>query len=206
MAKSKTENDTTTQDGNVQEMPVADKSHPTLAATEEAQDVANLNRIVVPVPAYLDPSNPIAQSGSINLALDKHPVTHDESYGQVETETFGADEVEGVIDTHAAELAPEEEEASENRDEWTKADWVARAKELGIPSGGNMDTVQTRVEEHEEAVESDKTLSDDDWVQLVQDANSDSELDEIEQRYRATDNDYPSVNAAIDQRRSELAG
>jgi hypothetical protein len=73
---------TKTEDGNRQDMSVHDKEHPSLAATEEAQDVASLNRIVVGMPAYTDPHNPMTLSGSVNLPLDQHPVTHSEDYGE----------------------------------------------------------------------------------------------------------------------------
>jgi hypothetical protein len=57
-------------------MSVHDKTHPTLGPTEEAQDVDRLARQIVPMPAFNDPNNPVAASGSVNLSLNDHPVQH----------------------------------------------------------------------------------------------------------------------------------
>jgi hypothetical protein len=149
-----------TEDGNRQDMSVHDKDHPSLGATKEAQDVASLNRIVVGMPAFTDPHNPMTQSGSVNLPLDQHPVTHSADYGQDVTpgaHTFG--EAHSPMAVGAATLADEDRdklELPEERDDWTKANWQAAAKHYGLPTSGNVDTIRTRVEEHEatqEAVE-----------------------------------------------------
>lgn len=152
--------------GNEQDMSVHDKFNPSLGPTEEAQDVASLNRIVVPMPAFTDPHNPMAQSGSVNLPLDRHPVTHSEDYArdvQPGTHTYQADdgeastmaagavtlsELSGVSDKFAA--------LSEDREEWKKADWQVAATHYGLPTSGNFDTIRARVEDYEtdqEAVE-----------------------------------------------------
>jgi hypothetical protein len=83
--------------GNDQDMSVHDKMHPTLGPTEEAQDVASLERIVVPMPAYTDPNNPAAAAGTINLSLNDHPVTHSEDYGQEIHQSVGSVEVQNPL-------------------------------------------------------------------------------------------------------------
>ena len=134
-----------------QDMPVADKLHPTLGATEEEQDVSSLNRIIVPVGAYTDPSNPAAASASVNLTLDKSPVEHSEDYGQSDLEEAGveADPVSGTMD--ATEMRSEGVAArSEDREEWTKEDWQEQAREYDLPVSGNKDTIAARVEAYED--------------------------------------------------------
>lgn len=148
------------EDGNKQDMSVLDVANATLAATEEAQDVAALNRIVVGIPAYTDPNNPMTLSGSVNLPLDSHPVTHSPDYGQ--------DVTPGVHETGAthspmavgAATLPEsggvvEDDPTanlpEDREEWNKSHWQVAAKHYGLPTSGNIDAVKDRVEEHEAA-------------------------------------------------------
>jgi hypothetical protein len=145
-----------TEDGNRQDMAVADKEHPSLAATEEAQDVASLNRIVVGMPAFTDPHNPMTLSGSVNLSLDQHPVTHSEDYGQdVEPGIHTFDGPQSPMAVGAATLVDESGggidslSLSEDREEWTKANWQAVAKHYGIATSGNTDKIRERVEDYE---------------------------------------------------------
>lgn len=151
-----------TEDGNVQDMSVHDKFHPSLAATEEAQDVASLNRIVVGMPAFTDPHNPMSQSGSVNLPLDTHPVTHSEDYGADVTpgeHIFGAEH--SPMSAGAKSLLEDDDargalDLDEDRETWQKADWQKAAKHYGLATSGNIDTIKSRVEDHEateEAVE-----------------------------------------------------
>jgi hypothetical protein len=126
-----------TADGNVQDMSVHDKEHPSLAATEEAQNVAGLNRIVVGMPAFTDPHNPMTQSGSVNLPLDQHPVTHSEDYGaDVTPGSHLFVEGQSPMAVGAATLTEDDEgaklstDAPESRQEAVEA----RSKELhGMP-------------------------------------------------------------------------
>lgn len=146
------------EDGNVQDMSVHDKEHPSLAATEEAQDVASLNRIVVGMPAFSDPHNPMTQSGSVNLPLDTHPVTHSEDYGQDVTPGTHVFEAEhSPLAVGAATLMGEDREAMpvapEDREEWTKANWQSAARYYNLATSGNVDTIRGRVEDHETAEE-----------------------------------------------------
>src|SRR5262245_27125079 len=139
---------------------VVDKTNPTLGATEEEQDMSQLNRIVVPVGAYTDPNNPAAESASVNLPLDKSPLEHDASYGVSDLEEAGveADTVSGTMDASA--LAPEESAAtSEDRDDWTKAEWQNLADSYGLSTSGNKDEIIARVEEYEEAQATDETTA-----------------------------------------------
>lgn len=142
------------QEGTV--IPVADKANPALGATEEEQDMSNLNRIVVPVGAYTDPSNPSAISASVNLTLDKSPVEHSEDYGKSDLEDAGveADDVSGTMDaTELKEEGSGVSARSEDREEWTKADWQDQAREYDLAVSGNLDTIQARVEAHEDEQE-----------------------------------------------------
>jgi hypothetical protein len=151
---------TKTEDGNRQDMSVHDKEHPSLAATEEAQDVASLNRIVVGMPAYTDPHNPMTLSGSVNLPLDQHPVTHSEDYGDdVAPGQFTFDPEgnggQSPMAVGAKSLLSEADTddtpqfSSEDRAEWSKADWQKAARYYELPTSGNIDTIKNRVEEHE---------------------------------------------------------
>lgn len=147
--------------GNEQDMSVVDKQVPSLGPTEEAQDVAGLNRIVVGMPAFTDPHNPMTQSGSVNIPLDQHPVTHSEDYGaSVAPGQHTFEEAHSPMAVGAATLLDDEGAKSldlpEDREQWTKANWQAAAKHYGLATSGNVDTIRTRVEEHEateEAVE-----------------------------------------------------
>jgi hypothetical protein len=49
-----------TEDGNVQDIAVADKEYSSLGATKEAQDVSVLNKIIVPPASYTNPNDPMA--------------------------------------------------------------------------------------------------------------------------------------------------
>jgi hypothetical protein len=148
---------TKTEDGNRQDMSVHDKEYPSLAATEEAQDVASLNRIVVGMPAYTDPHNPMTLSGSVNLPLDQHPVTHSEDYGEdVTPGQYVFEETHSPMAVGAATLTDEDRdklELPEDRDEWKKADWQKAAKHYGLATSGNIDTIRERVEDHENTEE-----------------------------------------------------
>lgn len=147
MAENDTE-EATRDFGNEQDMPVADKPNPTLGPTEASQDMATLNQIIVPVGAYTDPNNPNAISASVNLTLDKSPVAHPEDYGQnqLTDAEVEADSVQtGMLSTEeGAGTAPEDD-----RDEWKKADWQAKAGEYGLATSGTIEEIQTRIEDHE---------------------------------------------------------
>jgi len=153
--------------GNEQDISVHDKEHPTLGPTEEAQDVASLERIVVPPGAFLDPENPNTINNSVNVSLNDHPNPLAEDYGKDVVEGQGAVDVEyqplsatlNDLGSEAANAdgvksaAASSQRSSENRDEWTKADWRAEAQSLGLPVSGSIDTLRERVEEHEAAQE-----------------------------------------------------
>lgn len=141
-------------EGNVQDMSVFDKEHPTLPPTEEGQDVESLAKIVVPMPAFTSPDNPMTLSGSINLPLDRHPVTHSEDYGQnVTPEAFTSDAPESPMAVGAMTIQEEGRKASdlpEDREEWQKSHWQQQARSLGVRTTGSLDQIRRGVEEHEE--------------------------------------------------------
>ena len=137
--------------GNEQDMPVADKFNPTLGPTEASQDMASLNQIIVPVGAYTDPNNPAAQSASVNLTLDKSPVAHPEDYGQTQltdAEVEADPATIGMLTMEGEEGAGTQPE--DDREEWKKADWQAKAGEYGLATSGTVEEIRQRVEEHED--------------------------------------------------------
>lgn len=88
-------------EGNVQDMSVHETNDPNVAPTIEAQDsVPERPPIVVPMPAHTDPENPLAASGSINMALEQHPVPHSEDFGATIEDRDG---VTSGVDAHAVE-------------------------------------------------------------------------------------------------------
>jgi hypothetical protein len=188
---------------------VHDKDHPSLGATKEAQDVASLEKIVVPPGAYTDPGNPAGASGSVNMSVYTHPADIPADYG--ESVEPGDVDVRSPIDTHAAELASGEGEASpkgadrpEDRDEWTKADWVAQAGDYGLAKSGNTDTVKDRVEEYEAEVEEAKANTAADWQSQIGDAADLDELAQLRKLYDASGSSYSTVDSAFADKEAEL--
>lgn len=151
------------EDGSYQEMSVHDKEHPTLGPTEEEQDVASLDRIVVPPGAYTDPNNPNTLNNTVNVSVNDHPNELAADYGKSAVADVSVDEVQNTMSDELAKLAaggrPADPhvaagrlavgDAPEDREEWQKSHWVSQARAYGIASSGNMDTVRARVEEYE---------------------------------------------------------
>lgn len=196
-------------DGTYQEMSVHDKEWPNLGPTWEEQDVSRLDKIVVPPPAYTDPSNPAAASGSINFNVDTHPSAISDDYA---ADTVpGEDDLRKPADTHAVEMAQVvtgfEESATdypENRDEWQKKHWVARAQELGLHTSGNTDAVKDRVEERESDIEDAKALSAADWKDAIDNADNQGELDDVKALYTASGAEYSTVEAEFEKRSADF--
>lgn len=183
-------------DGNVQDMSVHDKEHPSLAATEEAQNVAGLDRIVAGMPAYTDPHNPMTLSGSVNLPLDQHPVTHDPDYGKgVLPGTHAFDGGHSPQAVGAATLTADSTlSLPADREEWTKANWQAQARSLNLPTSGNTDAIKARVEDHEsmqEAVDARQAELAKMNREELDDAGRDAGLDP------ASFSNMPDLSAAI---------
>lgn len=193
---------------------VHDKDHPSLAATKEAQDVASLDKIVVPPGAYTDPGNPAAAAGSVNMSVYTHPSDIPEEYG--DSVEPGDVDVRSTLDTHAEEQAtmveaqgmPGGKHAArpEDREEWTKANWVSQAEEYGLAKSGNMDTVKDRVEEYESAVEEAKNNTAGDWQNQIADANDGEELASLRQLYDASGSNFSTVDQAFDNKQAALSG
>jgi len=230
--------------GNEQDMSVHDKFHPALGPTEEAQDVTTLNRVVVPMGAFTDPNNPAAASASVNLSIDKSPVTHAEDYGRSATVEQGlADQpIETTMTVHSPELReleppdftagqPDPETARgaaaaqaasaktrmapEDRDDWTKADWVAQARAHGLAVSGNFDAVKSRVEEYEAdqeqrqseraaKVDAAKSFGAEDWKAQIAEADDLDALDELRSLYQESGASYVTVESAFEQREAEF--
>src|SRR3954471_24672764 len=83
-------------DGTFQEMSVHDKDNAALPPTVEGQDMSTLDRVIVPMPQFVDPHDARAQSGSINMDLDDHPMDHSEDYGAAAGEGAQIDSPENV--------------------------------------------------------------------------------------------------------------
>jgi hypothetical protein len=197
----------------VQDMPMADMLLPSFAPTEEAQDVSTLAQIVVPVPAFTDPENPTAAQSSVNMVLETSPFPHDAEFGAgVET---GVDSPMSTIDTHAKEQADlvEAPAAAESapalpegdREEWSKADWQQAAKAYGLGTSGNTDAIATRVEDHEEQLETVKNWSAGEWQDAVNEADDTDELAELRQQYDNSGASFKTVADAFASKEAELS-
>lgn len=199
-------------DANFQDMSVHDKNVAALGPTEEAQDMSTLNRVVVPVGMFTDPNLPEASSASVNLAVDTSPFPHSEDYGAAVEP--GEHVVTGTEDLHAPEAGhPGRREAAarrgttdlpENRDEWQKKHWQARAQELGLSTSGNFDAVQNRVEEAEAIDEEYAAYKADDWKNDIEASQNEDDLAELRDAYVRSGADYSTVADAFDKRQADL--
>lgn len=121
------------------------------SVTEDV-DMARINRIVVGMPAFTDPNNPMAQSGSVNLELGRHPVQHSEDYAQRDTEQVGQ-QTDGPRNgmSAGAESIQQNPFAGfpDDRNDWTKEQWVSAANFYGVDAGGSKQDIRQRVEEAE---------------------------------------------------------
>lgn len=210
--------------GDDAEMSVHDKTHPTLGPTEGSQDVDTLPRHIVPMAAYNDPNNPIAVSGSVNLSLDDHPVTHDPDYGKQLHEVYGHDHVEGTM-TEGAKALKEFDQSGDaagdgDREGWSKADWQKAAKKYDLSTSGNIATLRERVEAHEEyaslspeeqeemarqeEVDAAKSLKAGDWQSQIAEAKDADALAELQSLYKESGADFATVNRAFDERQSQF--
>lgn len=196
------------ESGNKQDMSVFDTDNPSLHPTVEAQDVSRLNKIVVPPGAYTDPNDARAAQGSINQSVSTYPGALSEDYA----EGVAADDVQGVVDTHAAEQAavftgdaPGGGERSDNRDEWTKADWKEQASEYGLPVSGNMDALKSRVEDHEAEVAEAKDYSAQQWKDEIDGTDNTGDLADLKRLYEQSGADFSTVVEAFDAKAAELS-
>jgi hypothetical protein len=193
-----------------QDMLHEEAPNPSVAPTEEAQDMSTLGRIVVPMPSHTDPSNPLSASGSVNMTLENHPVEHSEDYGaMVEPGEFSP---EGTMDQHALEVVTGEEgggrgsqaPSDEERVAWTKDDWKAKAAEYELAVGGTKADLQKRVEEHEAEQEAYKDFSASDWQDAIDECEDEDQLAELRAAYDASGADYSTVVTAFDKAAAEF--
>lgn len=181
-----------------------------------------LNRVIVPMPSFTNPNNPVTAAGSVNLELDEHPVTHAEDYGAAVQP--GEHSVTSPMDVHAKEMAdaanlggePGRREAAkrtkntvevefpENREEWQKKHWQAKARDLGLSTSGNTDAVQARVEEQEAIEEEYKAYGAQDWKDDIEKAETTDDLAEIRAAYDRSGADFSTVASAFEARETEL--
>lgn len=92
---------------------------------------------IVPMPAFTDPHNPAAATGSINYGVkdgfppfEAHPLEHSVDYGAA---------VGGVVTQ--AEV--------DERESWGKDQWVELAKAYDLPHSGTKQDIIDRVETFE---------------------------------------------------------
>jgi hypothetical protein len=190
-------------DGNRQEMSVLDKDNASLAATEEGQDMSRLERVVVPMPQFVNPNDPNTNAGSINMSLDAHPVEHAEEYGHPYS---------GVTDSPMsgdAEFVDEEEvepDASDKpRDEWTKADYKEALAKVSLPVSGNLEDVKGRYEEFEAQEAEYKDYHAREWIMDVDDAETADDLAELKAVYVRSGAEFKTVDEAFSERESEFS-
>lgn len=198
--------------GNEQEMAVVDKLRPTLGPTEGSQDVDSRPVNTVGMPAYTDPNNPVAASGSVNLSLNDHPVEHADDFGQVAKDTVGDHAVASpMTDPETAAASKSLEDAPEDRKEWQKTHWQAQAGAYGLATSGNKKTLQKRVEDHEgeleereQEVSAAKELNAGDWISEVEDTDDEEELAKLRSLYDATGQEFSTVVEAFDAKKAEF--
>jgi hypothetical protein len=156
-------------EGNVQDLSVHDLNDPNVAPTFEAQDaIAERPPIVVPMPAHTDPENPLAAAGSINMALEQHPVEHSPDFGATIEQRDG---VTSAVDAHATETR----------------------EMLNVETGGSGG-----------APSEDSELRATDWKKQVEAAETTEELQDVRERYNASDADYKTVDDAFGKRAEAL--
>lgn len=167
---------------------------------------------VVGMPQFVNPNRPESNAGSINLPLADHPVEHAESYGQgVDHEPkpeLGYPEGGGTPDLPKTKASKGKGEVvvdlPENRDDWTKKHWQAQAREYGLTTSGNTDTVQNRVEEYEDRVSVAKDYSAGDWKDEIEGTETEDDLAELRKLYDESGADFSTVVEAFDERATEL--
>lgn len=121
-------------EGNYQDISVHDKDNAALGATEEEQNMDKLARVLVPMPAFTDPSNPKAAAGTINMTLDQHPVEHSPDYGaDVHGTDPGTKQMQQTPDSEYQLDPDEEEEAAGTKDggdgeQKKAAEWIDDVK------------------------------------------------------------------------------
>jgi hypothetical protein len=197
-----------------QEVSPHDAEHPSVAGSAPMnEDVAELNEIIVPVGAYVDPHNPQSMSASVNLSLDKSPVTHSPDFGsQAQPDEFdkhmdaGVDDSPGFAGSTTPVGGPGDGGTREartglpegSREEWQKSDWRQAAEHYGLAVSGNMDTLKERVEDYEGAVEEAKAMTAGDWKDQVDWCESANDLDDLEVLYKASGADFSTVESAFE--------
>lgn len=175
--------------------------------------MTKLHRVLVPMPAFTNPNNPLTQSGSINLDLGKHPVEHAESFGGVDAGE--RDVVLSVADTHAQEMAKGDvavkkvadavvESFPENREDWQKKHWQAKAREYNLATSGNIDAVSSRVEEYEDDIEVVKEYNAGAWQDALVEVETEDDLKELRGLYDRSGTEFSTVVSAFDARQSEF--
>lgn len=119
-----------------------------------------LGTIVAP-PAYVDPTNPAAAQGSVNLALEAHPLDIAEDYGD------GIDSVaQAGTDSQSQVLYLDKGNSPEDvkdESEWTVADYKKALGEADLPTSGSKVELAERWAEHTaaSAEEGDEENDDD---------------------------------------------
>lgn len=197
-----------------QEFSVHDKNHASLPATEEGQDVSSLPPIVVPPPSYTDPNNPAAAGGSVNFDLDSHPLELSEDYGlsvgDYRTAVMGTmdDPSEGGHPDPGGEdakvNAAKGADLPEDREEWTKAHYQTALRAAGLPTSGKIDALADRYSEYEAQEEEYKAYNAGNWIDDVEGAETQDDLDEVKAAYGRSGAEFATVAKAIEKKQSEF--
>ena len=187
-------------DGNFQEMSVHDKENAALPPTEEGQDMSRLNRVVVPMPQFVDPYDPRAQAGSINMSLDDHPMEHSEDYGG------GTDYDQEIDSPENVGLRTTTEASDKPVSEWSKSDFKNALRSRGLPVSGNMDELSERWEDSEAQEAEYKEYNASDWHDDIDKAESTDDLASLRAAYDRSDADFSTVEQHFEEKKAELDG
>lgn len=187
--------------GVVGDVQPSDKLSPSFR--QEDQEMAEeLQPVIIGPPAYASP-DPMTNQGRL-VPVEDHPLSADidAEYGARHKEAGAST---SLPDTLAGEVGDTPAAGDKPRDKWTKTDWQAEAKRLGLSTGGNKKALQKRVEAHEAEVNEAKALKAEEWVSQVEAAEDVEAVDGLAAMYEASGSDFSTVDKAFADKRAELA-
>jgi hypothetical protein len=188
------------------------KMHPSYR--EEDQEMAQeLKPVVMGPPAYASP-NADTLAGRL-VPVEEHPLSADlsDDYGAA---VVGSSAEAPVVttDSYESTMTPEEglqaqakaksQDAPENREEWTKANWQDQARAYGLSTSGNKDDLREAVEAYEGEMEADKKMTATEWVEEIEKAGSADDLASIRERYGAAEASFKTADDAFEKKQAEF--